>query len=198
MFKKFTALLMLTAFTNVYAITPIQQTNALANELNKTFDSLNYQLNVEWDQKDVQHFDATMADFENEIASLQEQGLTNEDLIKYTTGKIKDKLVLEEIASLSNLIDNSEMSDVEARDFVVSKLSSTYNHGASWSGSRLGGHTAFIIGLIILICVCSKKKHTETPKKEHCRPNPCQYGYSSNSYNNGCYDFQVTSYCGPY
>ncbi|MDO9184352.1 MAG: hypothetical protein Q7U04_18195, partial [Bacteriovorax sp.] len=162
MFKKITALLLLSAFTNVYAITPIQESNALANQLNKTFDSLNYKLNVEWNQKDSQFFDATVSDFEKEIADLQKDGVTNKDLIKYTTDKIKDKEIQNDITEMSKIISENQMSDQEARAFIISKLNSTYSHGASWSGSRMGVHTAVIIGAIILILICTHSSKTTT------------------------------------
>jgi hypothetical protein len=78
-------------------------------------------------------FDATIADFEKEITGLQNEDVTNKDLIDFTTGKIKDKLIQNDI---------NEMSNEEARAFIVSKLNSTYSHGASWSGSRVGVHAA--------------------------------------------------------
>jgi hypothetical protein len=40
--------------------------------------------------QDSKSFDVTIADFEKEIAGLQNEGVTNKDLIDFTTGKIKD------------------------------------------------------------------------------------------------------------
>lgn len=187
MFKKITALLLLTAFTNVYAITPIQQAQAVGVELNKTFDSLNYKLNVEWDQKNAKYFDQSIAEFEKEIASLQKDGLTKEQLMKFTLEKIKDKEIKRDINELAKVINESQMTDEEARAFTISKLNSTYSHGASWSGSRMGIHTALIIGAIIVILVVANKHHgeendtppvTDTPDEE-CEEIPtydnCQY-----------------------
>lgn len=153
MLKKMTAFFLLMAFSNVYAFTPIQQTRAIENELNKTFDSLNYRLNVEWDQKDSKFFDATIADFEKEIGALQKAGLTKEELVKYTMGKIKDKDVKNEINELSKVIGQSKMTNEEARAFTISKLNSTYSHGASWSGSRVGAHAAVLVGIIIILII---------------------------------------------
>lgn len=161
MFKKITALLLLTTMTNVYAFSPISQARAIEAELSKTFDSLNYKLNVEWDQKDSKVFDATIAEFEKEIADLQKEGLTKQELMKYTLEKIKDKQVKAEINELSKVISESQMTDEEARAFTISKLSSTYSHGASWSGSRLGIHKALIIGAIIVILVVAHNNHDD-------------------------------------
>lgn len=157
MFKKITALLLLTAFTNVYAVTPIQQ----ANELGKTFDSLNYKLNVEWDQKDSKFFDSTIANFEKEISDLQDAGVTNSDLMNYTISKIKDPQMQNEINEMSKAIADAQMSSTEARAFVISKLNSTYSHGASWSGSRMGLKAAFFIGLIVVILVVVHNQHSD-------------------------------------
>jgi len=170
MFKKITALLLLTAFTNVYAVTPIQQ----VNELGKTFDSLNYKLNVEWDQKDAKVFDSTIADFEKEIADLQKDGMTNADLMNYTISKIKDPQMQNEINEMSKTIAESKMSNTEARAFVISKLSSTYSQGASWSGSRMGLKAAFFVGLIVVILVAVHAHHNDKDEVEE--PTSPDYG----------------------
>ena len=153
MFKKFTALLLITAFTQAYAFTPIQQSSQMASELNKTFDEFNFKLNVEWDQKDTAVFDQTVKDLEGQIADLQKQGLTNNDLIQNSLNNIKDKKIQDEMSELAKVIDQQNMTQEEARSFILAKLSSTYAHGASWSGSRTGGHCAYIICLIIVVLV---------------------------------------------
>jgi hypothetical protein len=156
--KKMTALFLLTAFTQVYAVTPVQQSFALADELNRTFDELNYSLNVEWDQKDATYLDKTLANFEKEITHLQKAGLSKEALIQNTLDKIKDKQSREEIASITKVIHENQMSNEEARAFALSKLNATYAHGASWSGSRMGVHVALLLGVIILIVCCTQHK----------------------------------------
>lgn len=186
MFKKLTALFLLTAFTQVYAVTPVVTAAALKSELNKSFDELNYKLNVEWDQKDTEVFDQAVNGFEKEIAELQAQGVTNKDLVDHALEKIKDKQVQRDMAELQTVIKENQMTDAEARAFVIQKLSSTYSHGASWSGSRMGVHTALIIGAIILIVIACNHRHdsTDTTTQEPCPPTqpectPC-YPYPDN------------------
>lgn len=157
MFKKITALFLLTAFTHVYAVTPIQQSKTMADELNRTFDELNYKLNVEWDQKDGSFFDRSVDEFEKEISALQSAGLTSKELVQHALGKIKDKDVFNDINEISNVIDENQMGPEEARAFTISKLGNTYSHGASWSGSRHGNGTAILMGAIIVILVCCYK-----------------------------------------
>ncbi|MFA6236175.1 MAG: hypothetical protein WC635_02515 [Bacteriovorax sp.] len=190
MFKKVTALLLLTAFTNVYAITPVQQ----ARSLDSTFDSLNYKLNVEWDQKDAKFFDSTVAGFEKEIAALQKEGVSTKDLVNYTISKIKDPQVVQEINEMAKVIVDEKMSTTEARAFVVSKLSSTYSHGASWSGSRVGLKCALLVGVIVLILLSSKILHEVEEienKPEPTHPTPPDYGCGLNY---PAYGFNVMTY----
>lgn len=149
MFKKITALLLLTVFTNIYAFTPIEHSQ-IRSELNQTFDSLNYKLNVDWDQKDAKFFDEAIAGFEDEITTLQNNGLTKEELMNYALGKVKDKEIANEIKELIKTIGESQMTNDEARAFTISKLNSTYSQGASWSGSRVGRRVACIVGTIIV------------------------------------------------
>ena len=170
MFKKFTALFLLTAFTHVYAVTPVQQSFAIADALNKSFDELNYKLNVEWDQSDAKFMDAAINNFEKEIGTLQKSGLTNKELVQHTLDKIKDKESRDEINEMTKIINDNQMSPDEARAFAISKLNSTYSHGTSWSGSRMGVHVALILGVIILIVCCTQKHKTDTTTPTH---DPC-------------------------
>lgn len=158
MLRKFTALLMLTSFTHAFAMTPVQETSALSKALDQTFNEMNYSLNVEWDQKDQVYFNNTVDGFEQQIQGLQDQGLTNKELIEFTLSKVKDKQTQNDIAAISKVINESEMTADQARDFALEKLNSTHSQGASWSGSRMGIKLAVILAVIIII-VCATKSH---------------------------------------
>lgn len=169
MLRKFAALLMITAFTHVSAMTPIARTA----ELNKTFDELNYSLNVEWDQKDEKFFDASIDDFEKKIAELQKEGMSNKELIEYTMSKIKDKKTKDEVHAIVEAVNGSDMNSDEARAFVMTKLSKTYANGASWSGGRVGLKLALLLGIILIICLCSgdgDDTPNETPNETPTEP----------------------------
>jgi hypothetical protein len=188
MLKKITAMFLLTAFTHVYAITPVQQNLSMSSEINRTFDDLNYKLNVEWDQKDNAYMNSAIDDFEKEITTLQAQGLSTDELVQHTLLKIKDKGTSDEINELAKTITENQMSTEEARAFVISKLNSTYAHGASWSGSHRGGHMCFILGVIIILAICHNmhgRTGEQGPRGEAGPQGPvCTLGYMN--YNN-CY-----------
>lgn len=153
MLRKFTATVMIATFAQAYAATPVQS-NAVADELNRSFDELNYRLNVEWDQSDPKFMSDTLDNFKKEIIVLQSQGLSSKELVQYTLDKIKDKKSKDEINEILTVISDNQMNSEEARAFTLSKLNSLYSHGASWSGGRVGVHCALVAGVVILILAC--------------------------------------------
>ena len=192
MVRKIFSVLLLTAVTNAFAMTPIYESQKMASELSHHFDEMNYALNVEWDQKESSFFDATVANFEKEIEVLQEQGLTNEELIDFTLNNIKDKKMQKDLIEITNIVNESNMSAEEAREFVLSKIDQTYAQGTSWSGPRLGLHVALFIGALIIILCISKKKSSK--KKDH-KPKKCRDHHSNggnHGENYGCGDNYYT------
>lgn len=157
-FKKITALFLVLSFSHVYAITPVQQ-SSMSSEINRSIDDLNYRLNVEWDQSDSKYVKDAFEDFEKDIAALQAQGLSSQELTQYALDKIKDKQTKDEINEITKVINEGQMNSDEAREFVMSKLSNMYAHGTNWTGSRMHvPHLALCFG-IILIIYCASKKH---------------------------------------
>jgi archaellum biogenesis protein FlaJ (TadC family) len=154
MFKKLTAILLLLAFSQVYAASP------MSADLNKSFDELNYKLNVEWNQKDSKFYNETIEGFENEIEVLRSRGLTTKDLFKYITDKIKNQEVQNEINEISKIIDESGMSPADARTFTISKVEDTFSHGASWNG-RIGVKSILVISAIIVVLAISRHHQSE-------------------------------------
>ena len=171
------ALLMISAFTHVSAMTPLAKTA----ELTRTFDNLNFSLNVEWDQKDQAFFDASLDTFEKDIAEMQKQGMTNEELIDFTMSKIKDEKTKKEVEAIVKTVNDSKMSSEETRAFVVSKLSSTYANGASWSGGRIGVKLCLLLAVILILCLCNDNDDDDR------EPNGPEYP---------CYEWN-TQYCYP-
>ncbi len=202
-FKKFVATFILTAFTQVYAYSPIQQSMAVSDELTRSFDELNYKMNVEWDQKDPGFMDEALKEFEKNIADLQAQGLSNNELVEYTLGKIKDKKTRDEISELTSAINEGQLNPEEARSFAISKMNSIYSHGASWTGGRAGLHVAFVLGVVVLLVYCAQhagkqgppgpKGDTGAPGQdgedghdgEDCPPEKHDHGGKKHHYNNG-------------
>jgi hypothetical protein len=123
----------------------------MATELNQSFDELNYKINVEWDQKDETFLNSALDNFEKDIFNLQQRGLTNDELVKHTLAKIKDKATQTEISEIVKIIGDSKMSSEEARAFTIQRLNSTYSHGANWAGGKMVAHVALVLGVIAAI-----------------------------------------------
>lgn len=197
MLRKITAVLMLTCFTNAFAMTPVRETSALSEALSRTFDDMNYSLNVEWDQKDQTFFKTTVEGFETNIKSLQEQGLTNKELIDYTLDKIKDKQTQSDVREIAAAINESDMTGDQARAFALEKLNKTQSQGASWSGSRHGVKLVLILGIIILIACANQNRHDDDDSKRpghdrpDCRNDDLFYesSFQGGGYNDGCHNF---------
>ncbi|MBC7538577.1 MAG: hypothetical protein H7281_07140 [Bacteriovorax sp.] len=155
MLKKLTAVSLLLAFSQAYAAAPLN------SDLNKSFDELNYKLNVEWNQTDSNFYNETIKKFEKEIEGLRARGLRSLDLIKYSTDKIKDHNAQKEFNEISKFINESGMSADEALSFTISKLESIYSRGASWNGNRPESKTALVISAIILVLVISRYNESD-------------------------------------
>jgi len=155
-FKKMTAILMVAAVTNAYAFTPVKHSFDQAAELKRTYDELNYKLNVEWDQHDSKFRDDALNDFQQDLETLQRQGLTSDTLVEYTKSQIKDKQVRDDMNSIAKAIHENKMSPDEARAFAMSKVNGLYAKGASWSGSRIHMKAVLLVAVIIILVSCLK------------------------------------------
>ena len=92
--------------------------------------------------------------------------MSNKELIDQALERIKDKQVQAEVSELAKTISDNQMSSDEARAFTLSKLNNTYAQGASWSGHRMGGHTAMIFGAILIIILICHHKHKHDPEPQ--------------------------------
>lgn len=194
MLKKLTAIFVLAAVTNAYAYSPVKQSFDQAAELKRTFDELNYKLNVEWDQQDTKYRNDALVDFEKDIADLQKQGLTSETLVQYTMEQIKDSKVRDDINSIAQIIHENKMSSDEARAFAFSKVNSLYANGTSWSGGRVHVRAVLIVAIIILaVCTLSTKGHHGKDGRDgqdgkDCPPEQRDHKGENNGYGNGDQD----------
>lgn len=191
MLKKLVASFVLTAFTQAYAVTPVQQSFSMADELNRSFDELNYKINVEWNQTDSKFMGKALDDFEKEITTLQSKGLSADQLIEYTLNNVKDQKTKDEILAIANAVNENQMNSEEARAFVLTQLDKMYSHGTSWSGSRIGHHVGIILGVIVLIILCTQhggKKKPHEQKDPNCQEEPTHGHKGNNGWGNGDQD----------
>ena len=121
-------------------------------ELKNAYDVLNYSVNVEWDQKDRAFYDQKVNEFHKSIRNLQEQGLSNANLIEFLKQNIKDKKLASSIDDLYETIDANSMTSTEARKLALEYMSKNYSNGASWRRYDTAGFmtVALFISLSLL------------------------------------------------
>lgn len=144
MFKK------LIAFPLIFAMFIVQSHAATHDGLKAAFDNLNYALSVEWNQTDRDFYNTQMEKFTAELNTLQEKGLSNQDLIAFATSQVKDAKASKDLETAFNMIQINKMSKQEAQKYVTDVMNKSYNQGASWAG---GIGTA--IALILLVAVAA-------------------------------------------
>lgn len=83
------------------------------------------------------------------LLSLQESGMSNEELINLTISQIKNQSVANDMKEVLNTINAQNLSALDARDMVKDALSHTSSQGANWTGNSVMPFLA--IGVMVLI-----------------------------------------------
>src|SRR5690606_33381384 len=111
--KRLVSLVLLTALISV------QANAASSNSLKQAFDELNFSLSVEWDQKDRDFYAEATKEFQDKVAELQKEGLSNAELLDFAKTQIKDSKVQKELETALNLIQVNMLSEKEARKLII-------------------------------------------------------------------------------
>lgn len=133
--------------------------------LKAAFDELNYSLNVEWDQKDLNFYNAQSEKFTSEIMKLQEMGLSNKELMDFAILQIKDKKLAHEIQTTFSLVSIDAMSSQEAQEHIKKAIANSYGHGASWNGATVLGGVVLVIIIVAVIGYLNKDAITKEAEK---------------------------------
>ncbi len=120
------------------------------NEFKYALNSLQYDLTVEWDQKDNQVFNRMMNQFQDQLQQLKNKGLSNEDIKEILLEKVIDPKLKEVIVFQASLHQFDDIKNLS--QFAWEKRDGLYASGASWNGDVvLKSVLAFIfVGLIVL------------------------------------------------
>ncbi len=129
--------------------------------LKTAFDELNYELTVEWDQKDKDFHERKMKEFLVTLTELQSQGLTNEELLAFVKSEVKDEKVARDLDTAFSMIFINQMTTEEASRYMVETMKKSYSSGASWSGAPI-----LYVGLGVLLVVAAVAAVIEYGKKE--------------------------------
>lgn len=137
--------------------------------LKDAFDEFNYAVNVEWDQKDSAFYDQQVEKLEAAIDQLQEEGLTNEELVEFGLAQIKNSQIKAEAKDVLSLITSEKLSDSDASDLIKSFQENSYARGASWSGN-VAAVAGIATGVIIVVVVAYTIHKSKSNVKNNERP----------------------------
>ena len=116
-------------------------------ELERHMDDYQYALSVEWDQEDQAFYEAqTKAFFEKMGKLINENGLTQDQILKLVETKTKNKQAIEALKLKLSVL--AKGASVEELAQIVKEYSKDlYSQGASWNG-----HVVFsvVIGLVVV------------------------------------------------
>jgi hypothetical protein len=176
MFKKLIVLMLAVSIFTV-------QAQAASNQgLKAAFDELNYSLEVEWDQKNLDFKSEQMKKFTATIRDLQAKGLTSEQLLAFVKAEVKNDKVAKDLDTAFSVISINKMSPTEANNYILETMKASYSNGASWNAAATTVVAALVVIAIIALVVSSGGNVVVSG------------GYSCTTYN----DYVCDTYCDYY
>lgn len=186
----------LMSFAMIFSFLTVHASAATNNGLKAAYDELNYSLNVDWDQKDKNFYQASMKKFTDAVSLMQTEGLSNAEIIGFVKNEIKDEAAARDLETAFNVISINKMAPSEATQYMLNTMKRTYSRGASWDGEMAGAiaiSAAIVVGIALLIILLPAGSSDGTTA-------PANPGYCTQIYqcNNFCYNDAVFGYtCQP-
>ncbi len=187
MLKRLVSFMLLLSVFNTYAV------EASGTNLKEAFDSLNYSLSVEWDQKDKSFKTQKVQEFNAKVAELQAKGLTSSDLVDFAKSQVEDKNLKASMDRIFATVNINKLSAKEARKLVLDEINSSYEQGANWSGTGSVLITALVLVLVIAAVASGSSVGVAVGG---CYDYYTECGYETYCDFYGCYDEYVCyDYC---
>lgn len=119
------------------------------NLLKQAADNLQLKLAVDWDQQDTEFYNSAMYQFAAEVEKLQEQGLTNKEVLSFAKSQIKNEQLAKEFNEILNVVETEKLDVKATNELMMQAISSSYSTGASWSGEAVAIFGALLVILVI-------------------------------------------------
>jgi hypothetical protein len=134
--------------TIAFSLLTTQSFAASQSGLKAAFDEFAYSMEVEGAALDAEAKQEAISTLVNSISDMQEQGLSNQQLIDFAGSQIKDKAFARDIKEAYAQMQAEQMSAEQGRDLIKSMATDFYSKGANWSGDV---QTIGIIGLVLVL-----------------------------------------------
>ncbi len=119
-----------------------------ATGLKEIIETYQYNVTVEWDQKNEAELEKFESEFRNNVIILIQSGHSSDAIIQEALSEIKDERVKKDLAEVMNLFKNKDISQEEAIDLLAFQAENMSHKGASWSTV-----TKIIVGVVITYAV---------------------------------------------
>jgi len=146
-FKKLNAL----ALAVMMAVFPTLQAEANSLTVQSAINQLNHTLSVEWDQQDPAVKRMALDTFTAQIAELQKNGVSQDEILKSLKAQMPDAQTVKDIENLAAQAKAEGLSKTEMNKLVGQYVQTAQATGASWSDAAT--YTVVSIAVIALIVV---------------------------------------------
>jgi hypothetical protein len=181
---------MKTKMTSMLAIVmmlviPTLQAHAETLSVQSAIESLNFSLTT-WDQKDQSVRIAATKKFVNDLATLEKQGVSKDEIIAAIKAQMPDAQTAKDVDTLMNIAKQQKLSAVESNQLVMNYLAKAQTSGASWSGdATLAVVTGAVVIAVVLVLAAggsvsvSSGRYYNDPYYYY---QTCDYDYYGNYY----------------
>lgn len=141
--------------------------------LESAMNDFEYDMVVEWDQKDQKKAEEFSRKFSEKLEVLYQQGLSNDVLMSYVESRVKDKGQLAAIRASAAFGAQGGNSAQNIAKVLQDNMGKFGNQGASWTGGV--AYAAVIAGLLAVAALIVyqlvwnlKHRCAEAQMEEHC------------------------------
>lgn len=150
---------------------------ASVQTLKSAYEELKYSLDVEWDQKDQDFKQKKIESFRQTVDKLQDQGLSNAELMDFALSEVKDPALKKEIQTLITMVKINEMGRQETFKMLKETLDKNSTRGASWNGETVMRTVGIILAIALVVYVISRPNES-APRPVGEQPDGSYCGYS--------------------
>lgn len=143
---------------NLFLSISLLSTQAMAathEGIKDIYDDLNYSLTVEWDQKDKVFYADKIAQFQNKLLELKNQGIQNEEILSFALDTAKDEKLVHDIREAISVLGDGNIANLEGKEIINSISGKFYSSGASWNGRTTVVASAATVVLVVAIILAT-------------------------------------------
>ena len=157
--------------------TEIEDSQSLIDNAFKKFE---YDMTVNWDQKDPYFHEFAQKELENSLMDLKKGGVTDEQIQDYMLKNIVNENAKRDYVKLIETMKKQGISGEEASEKMMEFMKKNHIEGVGFSGGASGGYNrvAIILGVVVIGIVTYlivKKHHNHEDPIPEEQEEDCEY-----------------------